>query len=156
MGIKRNVLSIDSHVVNILPPANEGATVQSQPFHLKNAAGASIILQQGVAAATGCKLYACADNAKTGIVAIGFDVFKQEAAGAANDVLGTRTAVDANGFVPTGNDNTFYVIEVEADELPQGKPYVVLEVAGASGYESAVAVLTGLRYSGESNPTATN
>ncbi len=156
MGAKRNVLSIDSHVVNILPPANEGATVQSQPFHLKNAAGASIILQQGVANATGVKLYACSDNQKTNPVAIGFDVFKQEVAGTANDVLGDRVTVDANGFVPTGADNTFYVLEIDSDQLPQGSPYLYLEVAGAAGYESAVAVLTGLRYSGGSNPAATN
>lgn len=156
MGAKRNVLSIDSHVVNILPPSNVGATVQSQAFHLKLAAGVSIILQQGVAAATGVKVYACTDNARSNPVAIGFDVFKQEAAGAANDVLGDRVTVDANGFVPTGNDNTFYVIEIDSDYLPQGSPYLYLEVAGAAGYESAVAVLTGLRYCGVSNPSATN
>lgn len=154
----------DEHVVNILPPVDVTGGKTSQAFSMAGARHASIILQIGVSAAapTGVTVQAGTATAAVGAsvagaAAIPFDLFKQETAGAGNDVLGTRTATAATGFVPSANDGIFYVIEIDGDSLPAGSPYVQLNIANGvnSVIASAVAVLSGLGYSGESNPTAT-
>jgi hypothetical protein len=152
------------HVVNILPPVDVTGGKTSQAFSMAGAAHATIILQIGVSAAapTGVTVQAGTATAAVGAsvagaAAIPFDVFKQETAGAPNDVLGVRTACTATGFVPSANDGIFYVIEIDGDNLPAGSPYVQLNIANAANsvIASAVAVLSGLRYAGESNPPAT-
>lgn len=152
------------HVVNALPPVDVTGGKQSQAFSMADAAHASIILQIGVSAApvTGVTVQAGTATAAVGsdvagATAIAFDVFKQETAGANNDVLGTRTAVSASGFAPSANDGIFYIIEIDADNLPAGSPYVQLKIANGTNsvIASAVAILSGNRYAGESNPTAT-
>lgn len=150
----------DCHVVNILPPVDVTGGVTSQAFHVRDAGHVSIALQIGVSAAalTGVTLNACTDNTGANPTAIGFNLHKQETAGASNDVLGARTAETAAGFVPTANDDVFYVLEVDADTLPEGSPYLQLDIANGANsvIASAVAILSGLRQAGESNPTATN
>jgi hypothetical protein len=152
------------HVINILPPVDVTGGKTSQAFSMAGAAHASIILQIGVSAAapTGVTLQAGSATAAVGAsvagaTAIAFDVFKQETAGANNDVLSTRTAVAAAGFVPSANDGIFYVIEIDGDDVPAGLPYLQLNIANAANsvIASAVVILSGLRYAGESNPTAT-
>lgn len=150
----------DCHVVNILPPIDVNGGKTAQAFHLRNAGHVSIVLQIGVSAAalTGVTLNACTDDTGANPQAISFNLHKQETAGASNDVLGARTPVTAAGFVPTANDDVYYVLEVDADTLPPGSPYLQLDIANGaeSVIASAVAILSGLRQAGESNPTATN
>lgn len=152
-------LAQDAHVVNILAPVDVTGGKSSQAFSMKNFGHASIVLQIGVsAAATGLvTLDASSDNAGTGAVAIPFDVFKQETAGALNDVLGTRTPVPSTGFTPAATDGIFYVIEIDTDTLPAGKPYLNLAIANGSNsvIASAVAILSGSRYAGDQSATAT-
>ena len=152
-------LAQDCHVVNILPPVDVTGGVTAQPFSMENAGHASIALQIGVSAAAleGVTLNACTDHTGANPTAIGFNLHKQETAGASNDVLGVRTPVSAAGFVPTANDDVFYVLEVDGDTLPEGSPYLQLDIANTANsvIASAVAILSGLREAGESNPTAT-
>jgi hypothetical protein len=152
------------HVINALPPVDVTGGKQSQAFSMADAAHATVILQLGVSAAavTGVTVQAGTATAAVGsdvagAAAIPFDLFKQETAGAANDVLGVRTPVAAAGFAPSANDGIFYVIEIDADNLPAGSPYVQLKIANGTNsvLASAVAILSGLRYAGEQNPTAT-
>lgn len=154
----------DEHIVNILPPVDVTGGKLSQAFSLADAAHATIILQLGVSAAalTGVTLQAgtataAEGSAVAGATAVGFDLFKQETAGAANDVLSTKSAVGAGGFVPSANDGIFYVMEVDADTLPEGSDYLQLNIANGANsvIASAVAILSGLRYAGDQNPTAT-
>jgi len=93
----------------------------------------------------------------TGATAIAFRVYKQETAGASHDVLDAGTDVTTAGFTPSAADGIFYVIEVDADQLPAGKPYVQLALANTSNsvIASVVAIGSGLRYAGLSNPTVT-
>ena len=95
--------------------------------------------------------------AVAGAAAIPFDLYKQETAGANNDVLGTRTATAVAGFTPSANDGIFYVIEVDGDNLPAGSPYVQLAIANGvnSVIASAIAILSGSRYAGDQSLTAT-
>ena len=154
----------DAHVVNILPPVDVTGGKTGQAFSMKNHGHASILLQFGVSAAavTGVTLQAgsatAAEGANVaGATAIPFDLFKQETAGADQDVLGARTAVAAAGFAPSANDGIFYVLEVDADTLPDGLDYVQLKIANGTNsvIASAVAVLSGARYAGESSDTVT-
>jgi hypothetical protein len=157
-------LAQDGHVVNVLPPVDVTGGKTSQAFNMAGAAHASIILQLGASAAapTGVTVQAgtataAVGAAVAGAAAIPFDLFKQETAGAANDVLGARTAVAAAGFAPSANDGIFYVIEIDGDSLPAGSDYVQLNIANGvnSVIASAVAILSGLRYAGESSATVT-
>lgn len=152
-------LAQDAHTVNILPPVDVTGGKISQAVSLAGAAHVSIILQIGVSAAapTGVTVNACTNAAGAGATAIPFDLFKQELAGTANDVLGVRTPTPATGFVPSANDDIYYVIEVDADTLPAGSEYVELDIANGANsvIASAVAILSGLRHAGESNPSAT-
>jgi hypothetical protein len=152
------------HVVNILPPVDVTGGKTSQAFSMAGAAHATIILQIGVSAAAPTSVTVQAGTATAavgasvaGAAAIAFDVFKQETAGASNDVLGVRTACTVTGFAPSANDGIFYVIEIDGDQLPAGSPYVQLNITNGANsvIANAVAILSGLRYAGESNPTAT-
>lgn len=160
----RSLLAQDGHIVNILPPVNVTGGQTAQAFSMAGADHADIILQIGVsAAATGLVTVqvgtatAAVGAAVAGAAAIPFSLWKQETAGAANDVLGALTAVSATGFTPSANDGIFYVLGVDAKDLPAGSNYVQLAIANTSNsvIASAVAILTGLRNAGESNPTAT-
>jgi hypothetical protein len=154
----------DEHVVNILPPVDVTGGKLSQAFSMALASHATIVLQLGVSAeaVNGVTLQAGSATAAEGAAvpgatAIPFDLFKQETAGANNDVLGVQTPTLAAGFVPSANDGIYYVMELDADTLPAGLDYVQLNIANGANsvIASAVAILSGLRYKGESNPTAT-
>lgn len=159
MSAKGFYTAQNGHVVNILPPVDITGGKTAQAFNLRNAAHATIIVQVGVSAAAFTKILVnkCSDNAGTGAAAIAFDIFTQENAGASNDVLSVRTAVAATGYVPSANDGIFYVIEIDAAQLDAANPYVQLQLTNGvnSVIASAVAILSGLRFAGDQNPTAT-
>ncbi|MBS1803519.1 MAG: hypothetical protein JST28_09130 [Acidobacteria bacterium] len=164
MSAKGFRVAESGHVVNALPPVDITGGKTSQAIDMALAGHVSFILQLGVSAAApgavtvqaGSATAAVGSNV-TGATAIPFRVYKQETAGAANDVLDAGTDVTAAGFTPSANDGIFYVIEVDAEQLPAGKPYVQLALANTSNsvIASAVAILSGLRYAGLSNPTVT-
>lgn len=152
------------HTVNVLPPVNVTGGTVSQAVKMALAAKLSFILQLGVQAAAMTTVSVQAGTATAavgsnvaGAAAIPFDVWKQETAGAANDVLGTVTSETTAGFTPSANSGIFYVIEVDAANLPAGSPYVQLVLTNGTNsvIASAVAILSGLRFAGESNPTVT-
>jgi len=144
------------HFVNILPPIDitGGATVDI--FHMKNYAHATIVIQFGVTASAATKITVeeCSDAAGTGNTAIAHYIYKEETA--SGDTLGARTAVAAAGTTPSANDNIMYVIELDASELSDGKPYVKLTITApaASILCSAMAILSGSRYAEEQSATA--
>jgi hypothetical protein len=157
--MKGAVLAEQGHFVNILPPVDVTGGKTAQAFSLKNHAHASILIQIGVSAAAFTKilLNQCTDNTGANPVAIPFSIYKQETAGASNDVLGSRTAVLAAGYTPSANDGIFYVIELDASELGDGTPYVQLQFTNGANsvIASAVAILSGDRFAGDQNQTAT-
>jgi hypothetical protein len=160
----RSLLAQDSHIVNVLPPVDVTGGKTSQAVSLADASHVDFIVQVGVSAATLGAVTVQAGTATAavgatvaGAAAIPFDLWKQETAGAANDVLGTRTAVAVGGFTPSANDGIFYVIGVDAANLPAGSNYVQLAIANGvnSVISSAIAILSGLRFAGESSATVT-
>jgi hypothetical protein len=164
MSAKGFRVAESGHVVNALPPVDITGGTTSQAIDTALAGHVSFILQIGVSAAApgavtvqaGTATAAVGSNV-AGATALPFRVYKQETAGASHDVLDTGTDVTSAGFTPVAADGIFYVIEIDADALPAGKPYVQLALANTSNsvIASAVAVLSGLRYAGLSNPTVT-
>jgi hypothetical protein len=155
--MKGFVLSQMGHVVQALAPVSTSGGKTAQAFSMKKYQHASIILLRGAQAAqsTSIVVNACSDASGDGPVAIPFNVFKAESAN--TDVLGTKTAVAASGFQPTATGGTFYVIEIDAAELPAGLPYIqVVEANGANvDLAAVVAILTGARFAEDQSPTET-
>lgn len=162
MGAKGIVIAEECHVVNILPPKDStGGIYASDIFSMKDAAHASIILQVGASAGAVSTLtvLACDDFTPSNTTAIAFNVYKCETGkDAANcDVLGARTAVTSAGFAFNTTDNIFYVVEVDAAELPAGRPNLQISLTDptASQLINAVAILSGLRIAAASQLTET-
>jgi hypothetical protein len=149
----------EGHIVNILAPVNISGGVTAQCFHLKQHSHASIVVQLGVqaAAATKILLNACSSAAGAGATAIPYDLYTQETAGVVNDVTSTRNAITAAGYTPSGNAGIFYILEVDASNLPAGLPYLQLQITNGANadFASAVAILSGGRNTGDQSPTVT-
>lgn len=152
-------LAIEGHIVPLFSAASISGGVAGQIFSLKGAAKANIIISYGaLAAAPGTvTVSACTDLAGDNPVAIGFDRYTQTAAGAGNDVLTARTVVSSAGFTPSDVPNTVDVLHIQADQLPSGHDYLKVAIADGTNadYAAIIAVLTGVRFQGESNPSAT-
>jgi hypothetical protein len=150
----------DGHVVSLISPKNISGGAIAQIFNMEGYAHASIVIQLGAQAAanTAILLNACTDAAGDGATAIPFNLFTQETAGNANDVLSTRLSETAAGYAPSANANIFYVIELDAAALPQGSPFVQLDITNGANanFASAVAILSGGRYTGDQSPSATS
>jgi hypothetical protein len=149
----------EGHVVNVLPPVDITGGKTGQAFDMKNYASADIIVQIGVSAAAFTKILVnkCSDGAGTGATAIPFTLYKQETAGAGNDVLTDKNAIDTTGYTPSANDNIFYVVRVSAADLDASKHFVQLQLTNGvnSVIASAVAVLSGSRYANVQSASVT-
>ena len=136
-----------AHVVNILPPHDANTVATPEVFSMEGASHASIIVQLGVTgAAVTITVEACTDFTPTTTSAIAFSYYAETTA--SGDTLGTRTAATSSGFSSGTNDNIFFVIEIDAAELPEGYPCLQLKVSdpAATTYASAVAILSGNRH----------
>jgi hypothetical protein len=163
--MKGFVVAEEGHIVNILPPVDITGGKKSQAFSMANYQHATILLQVGVSAAAWTSIIVKAGSATAAIgadvanaTAIPFKMYKQETAGADKDVLGAPVFETASGETSvSANDGIFYVIEIDANELPDGKPYVQLVLANGANsvIASAVAVLSGARYAEQASPTVT-
>lgn len=151
------------HVVNVIPPIDITGGVNGDRFTMENYAHASIIVQVGVSAAAFTKVELWECNAATGgsdatdNVKIAYRVYKEETA--LGDTLDTGTSaadVTTAGITPSANDNIFYVIEIDAAQLTDGFPFLELRLTNGvnSVIASAVAVLSGSRYSNPASATA--
>ena len=150
-------LAEQGHLVGVLlAPVDITGGKSSDIFHLKNHARVAIVVQIGVSSAAPglVTVEASADASGTSAETIPFAVYKEETAD--GDTLGARTAVAATGFTPSANNGIFYVIDILAEELPAGKPYLQLKMANTTNsvIASALAILTGARYGEDQNATA--
>lgn len=157
--MKGFVLAEQGHVVQVVAPVDFTGGKTGQAFSMKKYQHASIIILLGAQAAPGTKILVnqCTSAAGAGATAIPFSIYKQETAGAGNDVLGARTAVAAAGYTPSGNAAIFYVIELDANELADGSPYVQVQFTNGANADigAIVAVLSGARFEQTQSPTET-
>ena len=145
------------HVVNILPPQDVAAGVSSDVFSMKNYSHATIIVQAGStnADAGNVTIEECDNFTPSNDTAIDFSYYAETTA--AGDTLGARTAAAAaSGIDVSANDNITYVIEIDAAQLSDGFPNLILKwsACGGATIASAVAILSGARYSGDQSTTA--
>lgn len=154
--MKGFVVPEQGHVVNILPPIDiNGAGFTSDYFNLELYSHVDIILTLGVTgAASTITLEESDDNTGNDTTAIAFSYYKEETA--AGDTLADRASATTAGFATSTNDSLTYVISVDAADLTDGYPYLVLKGSdpSAATLVSAVAVLSGSRYAQENTPTA--
>jgi hypothetical protein len=166
MGARGFNVAEEGHIVSVLSPQNITGGAAGTVFNMKNAAKANIVIQFGaLAAALGAiTLNACSNISGAGATPIAFSYYQQITAGNANDTLelngstpSTAFAATTAGFTPADAANTFVILEVQADQLPAGLPYIQLEIANGANadFVSALAILTGLAYPGSQQPTAT-
>lgn len=145
----------DGHWVPLLYPVDETGGKTLKPFSMAMYAHASIVLLIGVSAAApgAITVNACTDAAGDNPTALAFNLFKGETTNV--DTLGARTAVAAAGYTPPATDSIFYVIEIDADQLPQGSPYVQVVEADTTNsvISSAVAYLSGGRQTCDQSAT---
>lgn len=148
-------LAQDAHVTPLFAPVDITGGKTAAVISMKQAAHLSIIILVGVSAAAFTKILvnACTANDGSGATAIPFDLFAGETANV--DLLGLRQAVTAAGYTPSANDGIYYVIELDAQQLPQTSPYVQLQLTNGTNsvIASAVAILSGMRYGSDQSPS---
>lgn len=153
--MKGYVIAEQGHVVLAQPPIDITGGKTCQAFSMKKYQHAAILVLVGVSAAAFTKIIvnACTDAAGDSPTALPFSIYTMETA--ASDTLGARTAVTSAGYTPSANDNIFYVIELDGNELPDGSPYVQVQLTNGvnSVIAAVVAVLTGARYAEMQSPT---
>jgi hypothetical protein len=159
-------ISEAGHPIPILLPQNITGGANALIFRMSGAAHVSSLISVGALAAQlgAITINACTNEAGSNPTAIGFRYYAQTTAGAGNDQLGAPTVATSAGFTPPNTPNVLYVIELDASELDSlgdsdGADFPYLQVAFANGanadFVSAVAVLSGLRYQYQKNPTQT-
>jgi len=149
-------LAEGGHVVNITPPIDiNGTGATSDYFSLENYSHVDIIVQLGVTgAATTITVEESDDLSGSNTTAIAFGYYAETTA--AGDTLGALTAATSSGITGSTNDGVFYVISIDADQLTDGYPCLVVKASdpSAATLYSAVAILSGSRYAQAVTPTA--
>ena len=149
-------LAEQAHVVNILSPQSISDAVSSDVFSMENYNHVTIIATAGStnADAGNITIEECDDFVPTNDTAIGFSYYKEETAG--GDTLSAKQTATTAGIDVSANDNIIYVIEIDAAELTDGYPNLILKwsAPGGATLVSAVAILSGARYAEDQSATA--
>jgi hypothetical protein len=153
--MSRMLLSQEAHIVPIIFPQGSAApTINSDVFSMRDVSHASIILTIGaVGGAASFTVVAGSNFTPTAEVAIPYRQAAELSTG--GDTLGALADVAAAGTTTANTANITYVIEVDAEDMPEGYPTLQLKLADLDNttYVSAVAVLTGLSYAGDETRT---
>ena len=151
--MKGFVTAEHGHVVNALSPVDiNGGAKTSDYFSLKNYHHVSIIISMGVVTGdTKITMWESADNGGVSKNLRIFDYYEEKAV--AGDTFTTRKSVTvaATGFQTGTNNNTTFVIELDASELTDGYPYIAILTDGAATVTmiSVAAVFSGARHAGD-------
>ena len=149
-------LANDGHFVQAVAPIDiNGAATNSDVWSMGKYAHASIVIMLGVTGgATTVTLEECDNFTPSNTTAIAFSYYIEATAG--GDTLGVKTAATATGFAASTNDGVFYVIEIDAAALTDGRPNlrVVLSDPSSATLAAVAVFLSGSRYGQEQSPTA--
>ena len=142
-------------VLGVAPVDIDAGAQTSDAFSMENWSHATIIIALGVTGAASTvtvKENTAADG--SGATAIAFNYYGE--ATAAGDTLGASTSASASGFATATTDGIFYVIELSAEELSDGYPWVTVHMSdpGAATFASINVVLSGGRYQEVEGATA--
>ena len=156
MSAKGFYAAQEGHLINLIPPVSLNATTTSRKFNMGLWRHASILIQLGASGTPPAVTLNSSDNGSPeNTTALPFNLHKCETAydQANADVLGARIAQSNAGFTPISSTrNIFYVIELDADTLPQGQNYVEVVLTSPTNQLIAVSVLlSGGRFAQESS-----
>lgn len=138
-------------VAGIAPVDIGGAAKTSDYFSMENYSHASIIVYCGaITNAATITVEESDDNTGNDTTAIGFSYYQITAG-----VTGDRTTVANTGFSTGTTDGSMFVIEIDAAELSDGYPYLVVKTTdAAANLITVVPVLSGARYAQAAPPEA--
>lgn len=146
------------HVVQFRSPVDLDSSQQSAQTtdwaHFGKHRHVTIIVALGVTGAQAVvKIQAATDSSGTSPTDLAFNVYKEETD--AGDTLGARTAVASTGLTCSGNNNIFYVIEMDSAEMPDGKPWLGVHIAdpAAATFGCVIGIFSGARYEADQSPT---
>lgn len=149
--MKGIVLAEMGHIVNALPPIDANGGKNSDVWSMRDHAHATILVQVGVSggAVPTLKVQACDDFTPSNTSDMAFSYWAETTSD--GDTLATKASATASGVALNTNNNIFYVIEVDASELPAGFPNmrVNLSDSAASTIMAVSVILTGARNSGD-------
>lgn len=143
-------LTDEKGTVYILKPGDHQAGVDGDSFTMKGAAHATILLQMG--ALTGdavLKLFeGASDGVKTTPKTFTYRLSSGDQGAANADQWGAAATSAALTLTAATYDNRLLAIEIAAEELTDGTPWLTLEVgAEATVFNAAaIAILSKLRY----------
>jgi hypothetical protein len=137
------------HIVPFLYPISmNGIATEPEYVNMKGYSHLDIIIVLGAtngAAVTFTVKYSATSSGGT---AMPFAYYKEITA--STDILGARTAATTAGFAASNDSvtNTFYVISIDAAEIPDGYNFIGLVASGAvtTTPGCAVGILSGARY----------
>ena len=154
-GSKGIVIGEDLHIVLATAPVDINSGVNSDVWSMANHSHVSILVLLGVTGgAATITVEECDDFGPNASTAIGFSYYAEETDG--GDTLGARTTVGTGGFAASTEDNVFYVIEIDASQLTDGRPNlrVVASNPSAAVLCAIVVILSGSRYAQPESATA--
>jgi hypothetical protein len=153
--MSRQVLSQNMHIVPIIRPwASDAPTKLSIPFSMKDASHATIILFTGTMGGDFTyTVVAGTDFTPSAESAIAFRAAKEETT--LGDTLAALGALSPDEVTVPNTTGVMHVIEIDAEDLPEGYPTVQLKLAGLNNTTlvAAVAILSGLCHAGDTNRT---
>ncbi len=154
MGSSKGFTIVEQgHIVQLIGPASAVTALTSDSFLMENWGHASIIVQTGAGSATTITVFDSASAAASGASMVFNYAVEATASG---DVLDAalQAATTAGTALNASTDN-FMVIEIDADELRDGYPWILIRSnATTAAYISAVAILSGGRYQKDITVTA--
>lgn len=138
-------------VAGIAPVDIGGAAKTSDYFSMENYSHASIIVYCGaITNAATITVEESDDNAGSDTTAIAFNYYQITAG-----VTGDRTAATTAGFSTGTTDGSMFVIEIDAADLSDGYPYLVVKTTdAAANLITVVPILSGARYAQAAPPEA--
>ncbi len=147
-----NIAEQGKPVAGLAPVDIGGAAKTSDYFSLENYSHASIIVYCGaITNAATITVEESDDNTGNDTTAIDFSYYQITAG-----VTGSRTTTSsAAGFSTGTTDGSMFVIEIDAADLTDGYPYLVVKTTdAAANLITVVPVLSGARYAQAAPPSA--
>ena len=138
-------------VVGIAPVDIGGAAKTSDYFSMKDYAHASIIVVCGaITNAATITVEESDDENGSDTTAIAFDYYA-----VTSGVTGSRTSATTAGFSTGTTNNGMWIIEIDAADLSDGYPFLVVKATNAAANLIAVIpILSGARYAQAAPPSA--
>jgi len=154
MGSSKGFTIVEQgHAVNLIQAVSAGTALTSDSILMENWGHVSIIVSHGAGSACTIQVFDSASAAASGASMVFNYSIESDANGDTLDAA--LQAVSTAGVSLETAAGSFMVIELDADELRDGYPWVLIRADGVdANLISAIAVLSGGRYQKEITATA--